>query len=98
MERRILPQGEERTVFSKIRTVNTEIVDKIAKRTTYGAEIGRPISSPMILDGPLSHQFSNGLEYCDIPIAEVTVPARSRGSAWRDIRSISPSEIVTMAK
>ena len=81
MERRIRPQGDVSRVLSKNQIIRTLIVVSIARRTTYGASTGKPSKEPTISDGPFSHQVSIGREYCDIPIADVTVPARNKGSA-----------------
>jgi hypothetical protein len=85
-------------VFSKDHVIRTNTIAKPDSNTTYGAETCNPRKLPTNSDGLPLHQSSKGREYCDMPIAEVTVPARSSGSACKEILSISPSEIVTIAK
>ena len=47
---------------------------------------------------PQNHQSSNGSGYPDIPIAEATGPALRSGSPARRTLTISPRDMVTMAK
>ena len=83
-----------------------------ASRTKYGASrVGAPTHSdgsnlqsvklnhsPTVLSTPDSHQSWRGNLYNWIPMAVVPVPALSKGSALIEIRTISPKEIVTIAK
>ena len=69
-----------------------------ASSTTYGALEGKPSKFPTVSEGAPSHQFSKGRANWEIPMPEVTVPARSKGSACNEIRSISASDIVRIAK
>ena len=55
------------------------------------------VSGPGVLE-PQNHQFSNGRGYEEIPIAEPTEPTLSRGSPARRTLTISPREMVTIAK
>ena len=82
----------------------------MSERPSFSAKLPIPMtsehskglsSSPASSTGvllPQNHQFSNGCAYLEIPIDEPQEPALRRGSPISRTRTISPSEMVTMAK